>query len=160
MGSRVQGLESHFSNMTSVKELGLVGSSTIKKFDSNLDNVTEQLQLLCPGFYEWFIAKQKTLFQEKVIEEARIESNLYGLYYNNKIESLYFKEKTEKCHKLRSSIDVITALKKITKRQQDDEVCAIYGSGPYKLSNEYNKFSIDNLKWHLMILDEREKNTC
>ena len=76
----------------------------------------------------------------------RKESNIYGLYYNNDIESMHVKEKTEQCHKLESSVDVINALKKIIERQQHDEVRAIYGSGPYKLNNEYSKFSIDNLK--------------
>ena len=44
------------------------------------------------------------------------------------------------------------------KKQQDNEVRAIYGSGPYKLSNEYNKFWIGNLKWHSMTLEERKKH--
>ena len=82
----------------SVKELRLADSSTIKNFDSNLDNVKEQWGQLCPNFYEWFVAKRKTLFQQKVIEEARKESNVYGLCYS--IKSTYFKEKTEQCHKL------------------------------------------------------------
>ena len=36
----------------SVKELRLADSSTIKDFASNLDNVKEQWEQLCPGFYE------------------------------------------------------------------------------------------------------------
>ena len=36
----------------SVKELQLVDSSTIKDFDSNLDNFKEQWEQLCPDFYE------------------------------------------------------------------------------------------------------------
>ena len=69
------------------------------------------------------------------------------------------KEKTKQCHKLRSSVAVIITLKKTIERQQDDEVLVIYGSGPYKLNNDYNKFLIDNLKWHSMTLEERKK-TC
>ena len=71
---------------------------------------------------------------------------------------MQFKEKTEQCHKLGSSVNVINTVKKIIKRQQDDEVRTVYGSGPYKLNNEYNKFSIDNLKWHLMTLEERKRH--
>ena len=74
---------------------------------------------------------------------------------------MHFKEKTEHLnwdHKLGSSVDVISTLKKIIERQQDHEVHAIYGSGPYKLSDEYNKFSIDKLKWHSMTLEERKKH--
>ena len=72
---------------------------------------------------------------------------------------MHFKEKTKQCHKQGSSVDIINTLKKIIERQQGDEVWAIYGSGPYKLSNEYNKFSIDNLKWHSVTLEQR-RNTC
>ena len=130
----------------SVKELGLADSTTIEDFDSNLTNLKERWEQLCSGFYEWFVVKWKTLFQERVIEEARKGSNVHGLYFNNNIESMHFKEKTEQCHKLGSLIGIINTLKKIIDRQQDDEVRAIYGSGPYKLSREYGKFSIDNLK--------------
>ena len=70
---------------------------------------------------------------------------------------MHFKEKMEQCHKLGSSLEVINT-SKIIERQQDDQVRAIYGSGPYKLSNEYNKFSIDNVKWHSMTLEERKKH--
>ena len=62
---------------------------------------------------------------------------------------MYFKEKTEQWNKLGSLVDVINTLKKIIERQQDDEVRAIYGSSPYKLSNEYN-----NLHW------KREKTSA
>ena len=146
------------SQYGSIKELGLADPTTIKDFDSNLDNVKEQWEQLCPGFYKCFEAKRKTLFQEKVIEEARKESNVYGMYYNNNIKSMHFKEKMEQCHKLGSLLDETSTLKKIIETQQDDEVCTIYGSGLYRLSNEYTKFSIDNLKWHSMILQEKKKH--
>ena len=55
----------------SVKELRLTDSSMMKDFNPNLDNVKEQWEQLFPGFYEWFVAKWKKLFQENVIEEAR-----------------------------------------------------------------------------------------
>ena len=70
---------------------------------------------------------------------------------------MHFKEKTEQCHKLGSLLGETNTLKKIIETQQDAEVRTIYGSGLYRLSNEYTKFSIDNLKWHSMILQERKK---
>ena len=142
----------------SVKELGLADSTTTEDFDSNLANLKERWEQLCSGFYEWFVVKRKTLFQESVIEEVRKGSNVHGLYFNSDIESMHFKEKTEQCHKLGSSIDVVNTLKKIIDRQQGDEIRAIYGSGPYKLSRECDKFSIDNLKWHSMASEERKKH--
>ena len=66
---------------------------------------------------------------------------------------MHFKEKPEQRQKLESSLDVINTLEKMIERQQDDEVRAIYGSGPYKLSNEYNRFLMDNLNWHSMTLE-------
>ena len=88
----------------SVKELGLADSTTIEDFDSNLVNLKEWWEQLCSGFYEWFVVKRKTLFQERVIEEARKGSNVHVLYFKNNIESIHFREKTEQCHKLGSSI--------------------------------------------------------
>ena len=108
------------------------------------------------AFYERFVAKRKTS-RKKLLKKREKKSNVYGLYYNNNIESIHFKEKTEQCHKLGSSEDAINTWKKIIERQQGKEVCAIYGSGPYKLSNEYNKFSI---KFEVALNDiGREKKT-
>ena len=58
----------------------------------------------------------KDLFKEKVIKEAREGSNVNGLYYNNNIESMHFKEKTKQCHKLLSSTNVIGKLRKIVQQ--------------------------------------------
>ena len=58
-----------------------------------------------------------------------------------------FKEKT----------GVIGTLRKIVERQQD-EICALYGSRPYKLSKECCRFSVDTLKWHSMSSEERKKH--
>ena len=142
----------------SVKEIGLADSTTAEDLDSRLIALKERWESSCPDFHDWFTAKRKKLFQEKVIEEARKGSNTHGLYFNKDIESMHFKEKTEQCHKPGSTIDVINTLKKIVDRQQDDEVRAIYGSGPYKLSRGYRKFSVDNLKWHTMTSDQRKKH--
>ena len=74
------------------------------------------------------------------------------------MESMHFKEKTEQCHKLLSSTDVIGTLRKIAERQQDDEIRALYRSESYKLSKEYCRFSVDSLKWHSMSSEERKKH--
>ena len=89
---------------------------------------------------------RKDLFKDKVIEEARQGSNVNGLYYNKNTESMHFKEKTEQCYRLLSSTDVIGTLRKIVERQEDDELRALYGNRPYKLSKEYCRFSVDSLK--------------
>ena len=142
----------------SVKEFGLADSATADDFESRLASLKERWDSLCPEFHGWFTAKRKDLFKEKVIEEARQGSNVNGLYYNNNIESMHFKKKTEQCHKLLSLTDVIGTLRKIVERKQDDEIRALYGNGPYKLSKEYCRFSVDSLKWHSISSEKRKKH--
>ena len=43
-------------------------------------------------------------------------------------------------------------------RQQDEEVRAIYRSGPYRLSDCYQKFEVDSVKWHSMDPEARMKH--
>ena len=124
----------------------LADSATADDVESRLASLREQWDSLCPEFHGWVTAKHKDLFKEKKIKEASQGSNVSGLYYNNNIESMNFKEKTEQCHKLLSSADVIGTLRKIAERQQDDEICALYRNGSYKLSKEYCRFSLDSLK--------------
>ena len=68
--------------------------------------------------------------------EASQGFNVNSLYYNNNIESIHFREKTKQCHELLSSTEVIGTLRMIVEQQQDDEILALYVSGPYKLSKE------------------------
>ena len=39
---------------------------------------------------------------------------------------------------------MLSTVSRITERQQSDEVKALYGSGPYSLSNDYIKFKVDS----------------
>ena len=47
--------------------------------------------------------------------------------------------------------------KSLVKRQEDDEIKASYGSGPYRLSQPFKKFAIDSINWH-NIIHKRELN--
>ena len=49
-------------------------------------------------------------------------------------------------------------LKSLVKRQEDHEVKAIYGSGPYRLSQPFKRFAIDSIKWHNMNPQKRIKH--
>ena len=100
----------------SVKEFGLADFATADDFESWLASLKEQWDSLYPQFHGGFTVKCKDLFKEKVIEEARQGSNINGLYYNNNIESMHFKEKTKQCHKLLSSTNVIGTLRKISQQ--------------------------------------------
>ena len=48
---------------------------------------------------------------------------------------------------------VILTLQKLVERQENEEIKAIYGSGPYSLNKQYSKFKIDSVKWHSMAPD-------
>ena len=48
--------------------------------------------------------------------------------------------------------------KSLVERQQDEEVRAIYRSGPYRLSDCYQKFEVDSVKWHSMDPEARMKH--
>ena len=67
---------------------------------------------------------------------------LLDFFYNNAIESLHSvikKEVTEK----KTPSDLIRIIKDtIIMRQEQKEVRAIYGSGKYRLSDEYKHFEV------------------
>ena len=88
------------------------------------------------------------MFEEHVIESARANSNIAGLYYNNAIECMHYLEKFEQCFKRGSLETVLTNLKPLIDRQYSEEIRAIYGAGSYSLSSKYAKFRVDNAKWH------------
>ena len=54
--------------------------------------------------------------------------------------------------------DLISKLRKLVHRQEEDEVRPIYGSGPYRLSAQYPKFLMDSMKWHSLDAEKRRKH--
>jgi hypothetical protein len=82
-----------------------------------------------------------------VIESARTNTEISGLYYTNTIESQHARQKKEHRSKDSSVEDTITTLKTIIDRQYNDEVRALYGSGPYTVSKPFQKF-MEPIKWH------------
>ena len=101
-------------NYGGVKKLGLANSTNIDDFQIKLESLKSVWDNLCPGFQ--------------------------GVYYNNSIETQRFREKMEQSFKKKIVGDVISTLKKLVDRQEDDKVRTIYGSGPYHLSTQYKKF--------------------
>ena len=141
-----------------IKEYGLADSENSTDFQNKLKELKFRWETLCPGFYEWFVQKRSKTFESSVIESARHDTNIQGLFYNNNIESQHFREKKEQCFQTKTVNDVVDTLKSLVLRQQDDEVRAIYGSGPYHLSKSFKKFEIDSLKWHSMDSKQRIKH--
>ena len=60
----------------------------------------ESRENLWPAFHKWFKSKRKPIFQNSVIERARKNTNVHGLFYNNSIECQHYLEKKEQyCRK-------------------------------------------------------------
>ena len=66
----------------------------------------------------------------------------------NSIECQHYLEKKEQSSRKGTVEDVIKTFKSLVERQQDEEVRAIYRSGPYRLSDRYKKFEVYSVKWH------------
>ena len=98
-----------------MRKLGLVDSTDIDDFRIKLESVKSVWDNLYPGFHKWFSKKRASFFEQSVIEIARTGKK--GIV-----------------------ADVISTLKKLVDRHEDDKVRAIYGSGPYCLSTQYAKF--------------------
>ena len=63
----------------------------------------------------------------------------------------------EQSYKKGTVADIISTLKKLVDRQEDDEVRAIYGSSPYRLSPQYAKFLMDSVNKSLKSLRKAGK---
>ena len=139
-------------------EYGLADSKDANDLTARLESLRESWENLCPGFHKWFVSKRKAVFQNSVIECARKNTNVHGLFYNNSIECQHYLEKKEQSFRKGTVEDVIKTFKSLVERQQDEEVRAIYRSGPYRLSDCYQKFEVDSVKWHSMDPEARMKH--
>ena len=141
-----------------VKEFGLADATDSSDLMERLYKLKDRWEALCPGFYKWFVQKRKPLFEANVIESARMNTNVQGLFYNNGIESQHFQEKKEQCFKKGNINDVINTIKALVERQQADEIRALYGSGPYRLSKAFERFTVDSVKWHSYEPERRRRH--
>ena len=76
----------------------------------------------------------------------------------NGIESQHFKEKNEQSFRKSDVEEVIETIKVMIERQQDDEIRALYSSGPYRLADAYKHFEKDSVKWHSLSQEQRLKH--
>ena len=132
----------------SLHEYGLAEAIDIEDFNIKLESLQTKWEGLCSNFYNWFFTKRKSLFIESIIQSARENSDITGLYYQYDIESLHALEKREQCFKRSAILEPVTHLQDIVIRKQNDEIRAIYGAGNYVHSPEYKKFQIPSHTWH------------
>ena len=137
--------------------MGLADTIDSTDFSKKLSELKSIWEKLCPGFSHWFLKKRSQLFQDSVTASARNGSNIYGLFYNNNVESNHFREKNEQAFKKKSVLGVLDTLKTLLMRQQEDEIKALYESGPYRLSAPYKKFQKDSVVFHNMNTENRRK---
>ena len=141
-----------------IVEYGLADSTDKEDLEARLRSMEEQWELLCPGFYKWFSEKCKPIFESSVIDSTRKPTNVQGLYCNNTIEAQHFCQKNEQSFKAGIISEIVGTLKTLTERQQNDKVRALYGSGPYYLSQNYRRFQVDSVQWHSMNAKKKMKH--
>ena len=74
-------------------EFGLSEAINKDDFDIKLLSLQEKWDALCPGFFSWFQKRRSSLFVESVIQSARDNTDVQGLYYQNDVESMHYVEK-------------------------------------------------------------------
>ena len=88
------------------------------------------------------------MFKESAIESARRNTSISGLFYNNGIESKHFCEKNEQNFQRGDIWEVFSTMKNLIDREESDEIKGLYGSGPYYLSKQFEKFVVFSIQWH------------
>ena len=131
-------------------EYKLADSKEANELATRLESRRVCWENLWPGFHKWFVSNRKVIFQKSVIECARKNTNVHGVFYYNGIEYQHYLEKKEQHFRKGIVEDVMKRFKSLEERQQDEEVRAIYWSGPYRLSDHYKRFEVDSVKWHSM----------
>ena len=129
------------SNDGITKEIGLSSAEDSEDFMAKLESLKPIWDDLSPGFHDWFTRVRATKFTECVIQSAREGSKIEGLFYNNAIESLHSVLKSGNSGK-QPIIKVVEMVENLIKNQRMEEVRAICQSGEYRLSEEFQAFSV------------------
>ena len=96
-------------------EYGLADSKDVDDLTTMLESFRESWENLCPGFHKWFVSNRKAIFQNSVIECARKNTNVHGLFYNNRIECQHYLEKKEQYFRKGTVKDVIKTSSHLSK---------------------------------------------
>ena len=102
---------------STMMEYGLADSNDANHLATKLESLWESWENLCPGFHKLSASKRKVIFQNSVIECAKKNTNVYGLFYNNSIECQHYLEQKEQSFRKGTVEDVIKMFKSLVKRQ-------------------------------------------
>ena len=129
-------------------EYGLAESFDEDDFKAKLLSLREKWEAFVPGFYDWFQKNRSVLFVENVIQSARENADINGLYYQNDVESQHAVQKCLQNYKKEDVATVIRNLQRLSDRQDAEEVRALYGAGNFSIAEPYKRFSIQSNVWH------------
>ena len=98
-------------------------------FSMKIESLKCQWEALSPGFRAWLLSKRRTIFIDWVVQSLRQSTDIEGLYYQTDIESKYAAEKRNQ-HFRKEIIEIaVSNLHALVKREENDEIRAIYGVG-------------------------------
>ena len=63
------------SRVANFYEYGIVEAIDPDNFIAKLDSLEDRWESFCPGFHQWFIRDRKSLFLERAIQSARLNSD-------------------------------------------------------------------------------------
>ena len=109
-------------------EYELAQSFDEETFQAELASLEKNWETTVPGFHEWFLKHRKVIFEEKVIQLVRLNSDVEGLYYQNDIESQHAVKKCIQEYKKRDVATAIKNLQRLSDRGDAEEVRVLYGA--------------------------------
>ena len=142
--------------MEEVFEYGTAEAFDADDFNVNFESLKYRWDGLRPGFYDCFLTNRKTEFLDSAIVSTRHGTNINGLYYQNDIESLHAKDKRAQNFMKKDVTAAIANLQSLIKREENDEILAVYGQGNYLLSPDYKDFKRPSHVWHSWTPERRD----
>ena len=123
-------------------DVGLAEAFDNEDFEGKQHSLKDAGESLYPGFYSRFQRKRKNSFCSSIIQSAREGRDVVGLFYQNDIESIHVEILKQCFHKL-SVVEVIASFEEFLKRQDEQEVLAMYGEQDHMFSQNRIKRSSD-----------------
>ncbi len=134
---------------------GIADSTDKDDFEAKLLSLKPRWEKICPGFFGWFEKNRKADFISSVIVSAREGTNVEGLYYSNDIESLHAVEKRMQSFRVGTVLEAVNTINSLVKREENEELLALYGAGNYVLSQQYKNWFAP--MWHSWSPERRQR---
>ena len=153
----------------------LYGSSNAEEFDVKVKRMKKEWDELertstrnsPPKFVRYFETYKEIKIKNCMSKYIRDQAGIDGVYGQNPIEWLHFMSKTEINEAVRKSGETyrdtsltaaLDALKGRNIRLYSDVVKAVYGEGPYKISDPFKRFCKTYDEWKDMSKDEKTEH--